>query len=552
MNGHNPIKAKINILVADPDELRRRQCCAVLECHFGRVIEVSDGHELLSCAIQHRPDIIVASLQLTGIEGLEAIRRLRQSPAGGETPIIALSVSDDPSQIMAGLDAGADDFLLHTAGPAELALRVEAAMRSIDVRRELWRSHDLRGEHAHALTALLEFSHALATGDNLERILSKTVETAAALAGCRSVEILLPNQERTALQIAKSIGNERRDVVGREVPIGEGVSGRIFQTGGRRLFHVRADAESAAHIHECGFFAQAPAVSIAMQASERTVGVLNASGRINGESFGERALEYLDMISNCAAAVLHDILARNDRDVAMDSIVVALASLTEHRDDATGRHLDRMTGLCLILARELRKDSPYANEIDSAFLENMRLAAPLHDIGKVAIPDRILLKPGKLTPEEIAIMRTHVEFGADTIRSVLERAPDSNFLKMAEKIAFGHHEWVNGNGYPRGVHTTEIPLPARIAALADVYDALVTRRVYKNAFPHAKAKTIILELSGRQFDPVIVDAFVASEDECRALVDELRDREEPGPDERNDPSPAGLYKGPREACHPAR
>ncbi len=289
-----------------------------------------------------------------------------------------------------------------------------------------------------------------------------------------------------------------------------------------------------------------------MRASQHTVGVLNVSGRINGESFGEQALEYLDLISNCAAAALHGIRTRAARDVAMDSIVVALASLAEHRDDDTGRHLDRMTGLCLILARKLRIDSPYANEIDSAFLENMRLAAPLHDIGKVAIPDRILLKPGKLTPEEMAIMRTHVEFGADTIRSVLERAPDSDFLKMAEQIAFGHHEWVDGNGYPRGVHSPEIPLAARIAALADVYDALTTRRVYKDAFPHAKAKSIILELSGRQFDPVIVDAFVASEDECRALVDELRDREEPGPDERNEPAPGGLYQGPREACHPAR
>ncbi|MEE9269747.1 MAG: HD domain-containing phosphohydrolase, partial [Candidatus Krumholzibacteria bacterium] len=148
---------------------------------------------------------------------------------------------------------------------------------------------------------------------------------------------------------------------------------------------------------------------------------------------------------------------------------------------------------------------------------------PLHDIGKVAIPDHILLCPGRLTDEQMAIMRTHAAIGAKTIRSLIERSPDVGFLAMAADIAHYHHEWYNGSGYPEGLKANEIPLSARITAIADVYDGLTTKRVYKEAFRHEKAFAIIVEGSGTQFDPAIVDEFIKREKDFAKLAETMVD-----------------------------
>jgi response regulator RpfG family c-di-GMP phosphodiesterase len=307
------------------------------------------------------------------------------------------------------------------------------------------------------------------------------------------------------------------------VPIGEGVAGRVYQSGGRIILDSVGEADPDGEVHDSRLYANPPVVSMAMRASEHTVGVLYVAERIGGHRFTECELDYLDLISDSAAAAIQGILTRRAREQAREAIAIALASLAEHRDNDTGRHLDRMTGFCVILANRLATDSKYARQIDSEFVDNLRRAAPLHDIGKVAVPDRILLKRGTLTSDEMKIMQTHATVGAQTIQSAQAHSPDSQFLITAEEIAHGHHEWVDGNGYPRGIRGTQIPLSARIAAIADVYDALVTRRVYKDAMSHTEARSIIKSLSGRQFDPVVVEAFLSTEEEFRKLAAELRD-----------------------------
>ncbi|MEI8195527.1 MAG: HD domain-containing phosphohydrolase, partial [Phycisphaerae bacterium] len=143
--------------------------------------------------------------------------------------------------------------------------------------------------------------------------------------------------------------------------------------------------------------------------------------------------------------------------------------------------------------------------------------SPLHDIGKVAIPDAILLKPGKLTAEEFEIMKTHSAHGAATLEAALEQYPDAEFLRMARDITLSHHERFNGTGYPHGLHGTQIPLPGRIIALADVYDALTSKRVYKQAYTHEQAHGMIVEESGRHFDPEIVQAFLTRTQDFQAI-----------------------------------
>jgi putative two-component system response regulator len=207
------------------------------------------------------------------------------------------------------------------------------------------------------------------------------------------------------------------------------------------------------------------------------------------------------------------IVAMETRDLA----IFAMAKLAESRDSETGAHLERVRSYCRTLVQQLRTLPQYQSVIDDEYVRTISQTSPLHDIGKVAIPDAILLKPGKLTPDEFAIMKTHTTHGAATLEAALQHYPDAQFLRMARDIALCHHERFDGSGYPRGVQGLDIPLAARILALADVYDALVSKRMYKEAFTHETARTMIIENSGRHFDPDVVQAFIASEADFLAI-----------------------------------
>ncbi len=212
-----------------------------------------------------------------------------------------------------------------------------------------------------------------------------------------------------------------------------------------------------------------------------------------------------------------------------DVTIYALAYQAGLRDEETGSHLKRTARYVSALAEELRRDKPYSRYIDKQYIEDLVKAAPLHDIGKVAIPDRILRKPGPLTPEEFRIITTHSELGARIIGEVLQELDFQSFLDMPIPLIRHHHEKWDGSGYPGGLRGDDIPLSARIMALADVYDALRTRRTYKEAFSHQKSLAIIRESSGTHFCPAVVEAFLQQEEEFRRISVELADPEdEPG------------------------
>ena len=203
------------------------------------------------------------------------------------------------------------------------------------------------------------------------------------------------------------------------------------------------------------------------------------------------------------------VLALETRDVA----IFALAKLAESRDSDTGEHLERVQYYCQALCQQLATQEKYKEVINTDYAQLMFQTSPLHDIGKVGIPDAILLKPGRFTPEEYAIMKGHTTIAAQTLDAALKKFPGVAFLKMAKEIAESHHEKVDGTGYPYGLKGDDIPLCGRIMAVADVYDALVSQRVYKPAHTHEEAKAIIEEGSGTHFDSDIVDAFRAVESE---------------------------------------
>jgi putative two-component system response regulator len=227
-------------------------------------------------------------------------------------------------------------------------------------------------------------------------------------------------------------------------------------------------------------------------------------------------------------AYLEAEVARRMRDILLtqDITIKALAELAETRDNETGNHIRRTQGYVHILASRLQSHPLFASYLTDEVVELLAKSAPLHDIGKVGIPDHILLKPGKLTAEEWIIMKSHSLLGAQAIARALRNVDRSiDFLDMAQQIANFHHEKWDGSGYPEGRCGDDIPLPARLMALADVFDALISSRVYKSPLSATEAKEIIAAERGRHFDPDIVDAFMTGFAEFRAVALRYRDGE---------------------------
>lgn len=205
--------------------------------------------------------------------------------------------------------------------------------------------------------------------------------------------------------------------------------------------------------------------------------------------------------------------------------IFAMSKLAESKDPETGAHLERMREYCRVLSIQLGKTDRYRARIDDQFVQTIYAASPLHDVGKVGVPDPVLLKPGKLDPHEWAVMKTHTSIGAQTLRAVDRQHPGNLFVRMGIEIAESHHEKWDGGGYPNGLAGEAIPLPARILALGDVYDALTSRRCYKDAFSHAQSRDIILQGRGSHFDPDVVDAFLETEDEFIRIRTHYQDAE---------------------------
>ncbi|MCP4750446.1 MAG: response regulator [Proteobacteria bacterium] len=204
-------------------------------------------------------------------------------------------------------------------------------------------------------------------------------------------------------------------------------------------------------------------------------------------------------------------------------VIFALAKLAESRDEDTGGHLERVRFYSKILAETIL-DSPHPPpELNKQLINDIFLTSPLHDIGKVGIPDYILLKPDRLDDNEFSIMKSHTKIGHSTLNEVLQKVPRAAYLRIASEIACSHHEKYDGSGYPNKLAGDEIPLASRIFSLADVYDALVSKRPYKEPFSHDRAKAIIVAGKGGHFDPHVIEAFLASEQHFENIHHEFKD-----------------------------
>ena len=201
--------------------------------------------------------------------------------------------------------------------------------------------------------------------------------------------------------------------------------------------------------------------------------------------------------------------------------ILALSKLAEYRDDETGDHLERMREYTKLIAKEMAKKPNYIGYITNGYIDDIYHSSILHDIGKVGVPDNILLKPGKLTDDEFEIIKRHSLFGGDVLKDINAQVEGQTFLTLGKEIAYYHHERWDGTGYPQGLIGEQIPLSARIVALPDVYDALTSHRAYKIRNTPEEAKDIIIRARGKHFDPDVVDSFIACENDFKIVYKEF-------------------------------
>jgi HD-GYP domain-containing protein (c-di-GMP phosphodiesterase class II) len=235
-------------------------------------------------------------------------------------------------------------------------------------------------------------------------------------------------------------------------------------------------------------------------------GVIEVGSR-QPDAFSNQDIQLASMLVDQMAFSLENIQLLEELTATRDAVIQGMALLAESRDAHIGGHLNRICAYSRHLSQKLMRLPRFRPEVDEHFVETITRSAALHDIGKVGIPDHILLKPGKLTPEEYETMKTHSDIGAALLSELMRDHGAFYMLKMGAEVAGGHHERWDGTGYPQGLRAEQIPLSARIVAICDVYDAMTSRRVYKEAMDHQEAYSYIVERPGSQFDPHLVEIF---------------------------------------------
>lgn len=478
--------------------------------------------------------VIMSDYRMPGMDGVAFLRQAHATSP--ETVLVMLTGQTELSVAIAALHEGhifrflnkpcerttLEATLRDALGQYRLVVSERLLRQELDrANAELTRVNANLERLVARRTATIEALYRLTTElnglESLEEVGSVIAQRAAELSGCTRAALLLPDAGGDHLLVRAEAGLEAGAPVHLRVPVGAPLAGVVFRDGQSVVINRIEELAEYGDCREPAGLLALPLAQIALLTGDGPVGVLLAGPRAGGHAFDNDALAALRAVSETAAIAVLNQLRRQERDDARDATILALAKLAEHRDPETGAHLERVQCYCRLLAETLATAPAYADVVTRGYIHSMVQSSPLHDIGKVGIPDDILLKPGRLTPDEFEIMKRHTIIGGDTIRALIEQGRRQQFLQMGMDIAYSHHEKFNGTGYPRGLAGEAIPLPARILAVADVYDALTSKRVYKPAMPHAEAAAIIKADSGKHFDPDLVAAFVQQEAEFERL-----------------------------------
>ncbi len=474
------------------------------------VLTAADVPTALRQLYAKSPEVIVYVAQADDEQPTHAIHALRHAPGADNVGLLVLHTATHAEQVDLFNAAGADLVLPVDADQSLLRSALQAARKLCATRCELREAADQRGRLTHTLMTFVEYSIAISDSVCVDAILEQTLYASLSATQCRFAAVLLRTETPDEMVVARTIGRELGPIGARRREAD--LIAAMRQTAPSTTTSVSRDGVPR-------HAALVPLFTAEGRGCRENYGVLHVSGSVAVREFDDLDLQVLELIASRAVTAVRRSLSRFWAERARDALVKSLVELTEARDDNTGAHIDRVTANALMLARCLARREEFQDVIDDEFLEALRRATPLHDVGKIAVPDAVMLKPGSLTPEERSIIQTHTVVGGDALRSAHADLPQSASLRMAEDIARFHHEWFNGEGYPTGRSSAEIPLAARIVAVADVYDALRSARPYKPGIDHETAFRLITERRGTQFDPMVVDAFVQLQEDFRRCFD---------------------------------
>ncbi len=512
------------VLIVDDEAVLLRVLRIAFESKGFEVVSASTGRGAIDVAHESQPDVIVMDVHMPVMDGLEATRQLKNDQATSRIPIILLTGMSQTEDVIAGLDAGAEEYMSKPFAPNELLARVRTLTRLNRAYRKLdsmnTQLSDQVSDKTRQLEILYSYAQALNKTTDLEQVYKLVVGTVENVTGSRRISLMLKESDGQHLTCVAAVGIEQEVVARIRVESLHGVAGQVFTTGKSLAAKTHQDSHGGdlPVRYETDSFLCTPLISRTETGVEETIGVLNVTERGDGKSFEPHEIHCVNSVAHSAAIAISNLQQMQRLQDSVDVLLQTIGRLAEYRDEETTSHLDRVSRYARIVAEQLRGMPRHAESISAQFLQDLRLAAPLHDIGKVGIPDDILTKPGKLTDEEFEIMKTHTDIGRQTLEFAMVKTGSVPLLQMCVDIAYCHHERFNGKGYPRGLRGRQIPLCARIIALVDAYDAITSRRRYSAPRSHPKAIGIIKAERGEHFDPDVVDAFL----QCQAEFDKIR------------------------------
>lgn len=459
-----------------------------------------DGVEFLAQVKQRFPDTV--SIMLTGRSELDiAVAALHQGNI-----FRFLNKPADPELLQQSILDAMEHYRLVNA-ERELTAELQSANSKL---AELNQNLETKvTERTATLRRLYRFVSKLNSLDSQQEVAVLTVNTAASMLNCAEVSLWShePDIQQLRMQASTSTGLAKQLTI----PVENSALGHIFSRNEIFITDLSSpDLESTAWDKD--IVNDLPALYVPLATQSKASGILVISASAKG-GYDHEDISIAHALAHSTAIALSNHQHREERDETQDAVIMALAKLSESKDLETGGHLLRLKAYCRLLCEALQLFPGYRSIITPGFIKDIERSSPLHDIGKVGIPDHILKKPGKHTPEEFELMKTHATIGGDTLKSVLDQCKYQGFIKTGMEIAYGHHERWDGSGYPIGLKGLEIPLSARILALADVFDALTSKRAYKPAFSFEQTRRIIIDGRGSHFDPDLVDAFLFKEQE---------------------------------------
>ena len=510
------------ILVVEDDVELRFILSAHLRAAGFQLIEAVEGETAVRLALERMPDLILMDVGLPGMDGVTATRALKADPRTAEIPIIMLTARSRSEDVVAGLDAGAQEYLFKPFDVAELLARVRTVHRLAIAHKHLDRLNTQLEAEVDAKTKrlqlLYDFMRDLNRAASRDQVLDLLVRCVEAITEARRISLFLKHPSGESLVCERATGMDPAVVGHLRITKDEGFTGQTFRLG--RTYAVKAYGASARqeNSYTTDSFVCAPFVSTSLETSEGVIGVLNVTEKRDNAPFSEEEIECIRSVADAGAIALDNTTRRDRLQQSVRVLLETVGRLAEYRDEETTLHLKRVSRLARVLADELQREGPYAALATHNFIDLLVQAAPMHDIGKVGIPDDILTKPGRLTDEEYQIMKTHTDIGRRVLSQAVDPAHPVPLLQMCIDIAHSHHERYDGTGYPRRLRGEQIPLSARIIALVDAYDAVTSARRYKAARSHEEAVAVIRDEACKHFDPVLVEAFLR----CHERFDEIR------------------------------